>query len=257
MRRKLVVAFAVALGLAGTASAAADLLLPKNLETMGCAAPDTKLMFVRSSQPGNVFYPGDSVDLTFKVTRDKEALKSVTLEVIEIATRQNKYLEGWSTMSAPPAVENLGSRGKLDVPVNVEDKEGATAEVEAKGLPVPPRYGTYAVTIAPNGKNPQFLCTLLRAMKPKEGFDVDAPDFGEGQFLTHDSQKPEHIRARALTLGRLGIKGVRIELGWSEGKPGTYDWPRYDALMGSLAEAKIKASSPWAATPIGPCPSAR
>jgi len=46
-----------------------DLLLPANLQTMGCAAADTKLMFVRSSQPGNVFYPGDSVDVTVKVTR--------------------------------------------------------------------------------------------------------------------------------------------------------------------------------------------
>jgi len=81
----------------------------------------------------------------------------------------------------------------------------------------------YAITLAPNGTNPQFLCTLLRAHKPKGGFDVDAPVFGEGQFLTHDSHKPEHIRERALALGRLGIKGVRIELGWAEGKPGTYD----------------------------------
>ncbi|HPD17053.1 MAG TPA: hypothetical protein PLE19_19085 [Planctomycetota bacterium] len=236
---RLAIAASVVAG--GGALGAPDLLLPENLKTMGCAAPDTKLMFLRSSQPGNVFYPGDSVDLTLKVTRDKEPLKSITLEVIEIAARQNRYLPGMSVMTAPVAIENLGPRGKVDVSVSVEDKEGATAEVEARGLPVPARYGTYAVTIAPNGKNPQFLCTLLRAMKPKEGFDVDAPVFGEGQFLTHDSQNPEHIRTRALTLGRLGIKGVRIELGWAEGKPGTYDWSRYDALMGSLAEAKINA----------------
>ncbi|HUT36254.1 MAG TPA: hypothetical protein VNE39_22390 [Planctomycetota bacterium] len=228
-------------GLAAQALGAADLLLPENLKTMGCGAPDTKLLFVRSSQPGNVFYPGDSVDLTIKVTRGKEALRSVALEIIEIAARQNKYLKGWSVMSEPVAIENLGSRGKLDVPVTIEDKEGTTAEVEARNVPVPARYGTYAVTIAPNGENPQFLCTLLRAHKPKEGFDVDAPVFGEGQFLTHDSQKPEHIRARALTLARLGIKGVRIELGWAEGKPGTYDWGRFDPLMNGLAEAKIKA----------------
>ena len=232
---------AAMLGAGQAFGAPPDLLLPENLKTMGCAAPDTRFMLVRSSQPGNVFYPGDPVDLTLKVTRGKEPLGAVTIEVIEIAMRENKYLAGFSVMSAPPAVENLGPRCKVGVAAAVEDKEGATAEVEIKDIPVPARYGTYAVRVLPNGKDPQFLCTLLRAMKPKEGFAVDAPVFGEGQFLTHDDQKPEKIRQRALTLGRLGIKGVRIELGWAEGKPGTYDWDRLDALMNSLAEAKIKA----------------
>ena len=236
--------------------AAPDLLQPGNLKTIGCAAPDTKFMFVRSSQPGNVFYPGDSVDLTLKVTRGEGPLRSVTLEVIEIATRQNKYLEGWSVMSKPPAVENLGSRGKVELAISIGDKSGAVAEVVARGLPVPKRYGTYVITVAPNGKNPQFLCSLVRAMKPKQGFDIDAPVFGEGQFLTHDSQKPEHIRERALTLGRLGIKGVRMELGWSESRPGHYDWGRIDNLMNALEEAKVKTlvtmgGHPYWTMPLG------
>jgi len=255
MHIPVVVAILAALAL-GTAGAAPDILLPDNLKTLGCAAADKKQMFVRSSQPGNVFYPGDSVDITVKVTRGAEPLKLVRIGILEVATRQNKYLKGWSVMSAPPAIELVGARGHCDVPVSIEDKAGATAEVEAKDIPVPARYGTYALTIAPNGKNPQFLCTLLRAHKPVEGFYVDAPVFGEGQFLTHDSQKPEHIRQRALTLGRLGIKGVRIELGWAEGKQGTYDWTRFDALMNSLAEAKIKAlvtmgGHPYWTMPLG------
>ena len=226
---------------AGTALAEGDLLRPENLKTLGCAAPDTRHMFVSSSRAGNVFYPGESVDVTVKVTRGAGPLKSVTIEVVEIAMRQNRYLEGWSTMSPPPAVEVLGRRGRKDLPVTVEDKPGSTATVTAERLPVPDRYGTYALTIAPTGQAPQFLCTLLRAHRPKVGFDVDAPVFGEGQFLTHDKQDPELIRRRAMTLGRLGIKGVRIELGWSENERTGYDWRRYDALMDALAEARIKA----------------
>jgi len=222
-------------------SAEPDLLRPANLKTMGCAKPDTRYMFARSSRAGNVFYPGESVDLTIKVTRGEAPLRSVALEVVEIATRRNRYLEGRSTMTAPAAVEVLGRVGKRDVPVTVEDRKGATAEAEVKGLPVPERYGTYLVTIAPNGRDPQFLCTLLRAHRPKQGFDVDAPVFGEGQFLTHDDQDPEKIRQRALTLARLGIKGVRIELGWSQSQSGEFQWTRYDALMNGLAEAKVKA----------------
>jgi hypothetical protein len=235
-----------------------DLLRPDNLKTLGVAKADTKFMFVTSSQPGNVFYPGDSVDLTVKVTRGDEALTKVTLEVIEIAMRQNKYLSGQSVMTPPPAVENLGLRGTQDVAVTIEDKAGATAQVEVKGLKVPDRYGTYVVSIAPNGKDPQFLCTLLRAMKPKEGFAVEAPVFGEGQFLTHDDQKPELVQRRAQTMQRLGIKGVRIELGWAEGKPGQYDWNRFDVLMNALADAKVKAlvtmgGHPYWTMPFG-CP---
>ena len=257
-RRRFLSLCALVLTLLGSGLAVAepDLLRPGNLKALGCAAPDTQFMFVRASQPGNVFYPGEPVDLAIKVTRGKERLKSVTLEVIEIATRQNRYLKGHSVMTPPPAVESLGARSKTNVPVKIADRPGATTQLEVKDLAVPQRYGTYAVTVAPNGERPQFLCTLLRAHKPKPGFDIDAPVFGEGQFLTHDSQKPEHVGLRAQTLARLGIKGVRIELGWSEPRPGQYDWRRFDGLMNALAEAKIKAlvtmgGHPYWTMPLG------
>ena len=234
------IAGVLALAAVSAHGAGGDVVQPGNLKTMGCAAPDTKYQFVGASQPGNVFYPEDPVELTIRVTRGAEALKHVTLEVLEIAMRENKYLEGFSVMTPPPALELLGRRGKVDVPVTVEDKEGATAEVQAKAVPVPKRYGTYVVTVAPNGKNAQFLCTLLRAHKPREGFYPDAPVFGEGQFMTHDDGKPELVKRRAQTLSRLGIKGIRIELGWAEGQPGKYDWERLDNLLGALEEAKVK-----------------
>jgi len=241
----------IAVVVAGCAVAAPpDVVLPGNLATLGCAAPDTKFVFVRSSQPGNVFYPGDEVDVTLKLTRGAEPLTQVTVEVTEIATRQNLYLEGQSVMTPPPAIENRGIKGRLDVPVALAElaeagagKEGATAEIEAKNIPVPGRYGTYVLTVAPNGRDPQFLCTLVRTMKPPAGFNPDFPVFGEGQFLTHDNQSPELIRQRALTLGRLGIRGIRIELGPPmQAADGSrpFDWSRYDALMNACAEAKIK-----------------
>jgi len=144
-------------------------------------------------------------------------------------------------MSKPTAVENLGTRGKVAVPVAVEDRPGATAEVRVRDLPVAARYGSYLVTLAPNAQNPQLLCTLLRAHRPKTGFDITAPVFGEGQFLTHDDQKPEPVRQRAQTLARLGIKGIRIELGWSQDVKGEFRWERFDILMNALKEARIKA----------------
>ena len=229
------------LSVLATSASAADLLQDANLKTLECAAPDTKYAFVGSNQPGNVFYPEDVVELRIKVTRTDQPLRSVTIEIIEIAMRQNRYLEGWSVMSKPTAVENLGSRGKVVVPVAVEDQSGATAKIDVKNLSVPKRYGTYLITVAPNGQRPQFLCTLLRAHRPKPGFDINAPVFGEGQFLTHDDQNPELVRQRAQALARLGIKGIRIELGWRQDERGNYDWERFDVLLGALKEAKIKA----------------
>jgi hypothetical protein len=134
-----------------------DLLQDANLKTLGCAAPDTKYAFVGSNRPGNVFYPEDAVELRIKVTRTDQPLKSVALEIIEIAMRQNRYLEGWSVMSKPTAVENRGSRGKVVVPVNIEDRSGATAEIDVKNLSVPKRYGTYLITLSPNGQRPSGL----------------------------------------------------------------------------------------------------
>ena len=235
------IALSATLWATGVVAATPDVLRPGNLKTLGCAAPDTRFVLVHTAQPGFVFYPGEKVGLTLKATRGKEPLKSVTLEVLEIATRQNRYLEGHSVMTPPPAVELLGKRGKLDVAVTVADREGATAEVAVESVPVPERFGTYVVTVAPNGARPQFLCTLLRAHKPKAGFNIDAPVFGEGQFLTHDSQTPEHVQWRAQALARLGIRGIRIELGWSEPRPGQYDWRRFDVLMEAMADAKIQA----------------
>jgi len=77
------------------AHAAPDMILPDNLKTLGCAAPDTRYVMAASSQPGNVFYPGDSVDLTIKLAPEQKP-KSLTLEITEIATRQNKHLKGES-----------------------------------------------------------------------------------------------------------------------------------------------------------------
>ena len=239
MMRAFAMVLAAAVSPAGGAEP--DLLRAGNLKILNCAAPDTKYVLVGASQPGNVFYPGEPVDLRIKVTRGDEPLSRVRLEIIEIATRENRYLEGMSTMTPPPQVENLGVRGGLDVPVAIEDKPGAAAEIEARNVPVPQRYGTYLITLAPNGRNPQFLCTLIRAHRPADGWHVDFPVFGEGQFITHDSAKPEHVALRARTLSRLGIGGVRIELGWSEPRPGEHDFKRFDLYLNALEEARVKA----------------
>ena len=236
MLRRCLLSLAVCLGwYAAGRAATPDLLLPENLATMGCAAPDARCVFVRGSQPGNVFHLGESVNLTVRL--GGEPVTRLSVAVLEIGQRLNRYLKGMSVMTPPPAVELLGVRGKVDVPV------GAGPEVELRALPVPQRYGTYVVTVAPNGAEPRFLCTLLRAMKPKPGFDPDAPVFGEGQFLTHDKQDPALLALRAQTLARLGIKAVRVELSPPMAQPGgkPYDWTRLDNLMNALADARVKA----------------
>ena len=237
--------------LAHAACGESEFFHPENLKTMGCAAPDTRFVFVRGSQPGNVYFPGERVDLTLKVTRGGEPLKSVLLSVIEVNTRRNRFLadQGFSFASfKTPAIQEVAEHGKMDLPVTVDElakaeagKSNATAEVEARGVPVPARFGTYVVIVAPNGKHPQFLCTLLRAHKPSDQFTVATPIFSEGgPMLSAGSQKPEDVAERVQMLRRIGVKLLRIESGWMEPKPGTNDFARLDSYMDPLAEAKIK-----------------
>jgi hypothetical protein len=237
-------------------AATADMLQAPNLKAMGCAAPDTKYVFAGGSQPGNVFFPREPVQISVKIG-DPVRPASLTFSVIEVTNRGDKYLDGWADMTPPFAVENLGVRGTVTVPVPpVPTGKEAPLTVT---LPVPDRYGCYAVTVAPGGKNPQFLCSLLRAMKPVDGYTTGGPFVGEaGQFLGGDWRQVEQKRQRMLGLSRLGVRLVRFEWGGMAN-----DFRNGDVIMRVLEEAKIKAmvtlgAHPYHTMPLGeptPAPS--
>jgi len=185
-------AFGILLAATGRlASAEPDLLRPANLKTICCGKPDPRYMFLRSSRSGNVFHPGEAVDLTVEVTRGDKPLRSISLAVIEIATPQNRYLEGMSTMTAPAAVEVVRRVGRRAVPVTVADRKGATAGYAWMGGWALRRYDTKGKT--------------LRSVKlPQVCVGMDAIPGGKGVMLGYfEKAHIHHDNADGLLIGRM------------------------------------------------------
>lgn len=225
---KRIVASAV-IGWLGSAARAAvpDVVLPQNLEVMQCAAPDAHAQFVRGSQPGNIFFSGEAVDITVKL--DGDGVRNVELGILEITSRHDEYVSDKLTGMAPaPRLAAIGKPIVKSYPIP------AMGEVELKDLPVPARFGCYAVTISEDGKPPAFLCTLLRAHKPIEGYSDRGPIMGEaGQFF--GNSKDDELTRKAQTLARMGVKMVRFESG--PYKPSQ----QIDNYMQALTSAKVRA----------------
>ncbi|HZK81493.1 MAG TPA: hypothetical protein VFC46_10510, partial [Humisphaera sp.] len=227
MRKVLVGVIVSAFGARVAVAAVPDLILPPNLAAMHCSAPDPHLQFIRGSQPGNIFFPEEAVDLTLKID---EPVKSVELRVQEISSGADQYIEGRMDM-APPV--GIAVKGK-EIVKTFAVTAGA-GELECKDVPMPARFGCYAVTIAADGKAPAFLCTVIRGHKPIEGYSENGPIMGEaGQFF-NGVKDVETLRRKAQTLARMGVKMVRFEMG-------PYHPPKLiDDYLKVLTEAKIKA----------------
>ena len=229
-------------------AAVPDILQPDNLAAFGCAAPDTVYEFVKSSQALNVFYPGDPVVVTLKVAPSAAAVQSLTFKVVEIGTRHDDYLPGFSQMTPPPKYDNLGLCGQVAQPVTIGTTPEGT-EITSAALPVPSRYGTYLIEVAPDGKNPQFLCTVVRVHVPGPGFDVDMPIMADGAQFFGARRKGQALEEGAAAYERLGFKVLRVEDGWRESPDGVYDWSQSDDLMNTLAAHHIKLNVTVGAEP--------
>lgn len=240
-----------------------DVIHPKNLEVLGCEAPNDRIVFQRGSQPGNVYYPGDSISLNVDVA--SEVSGPVDVFVREIMMRDNRYYSGESHAGSTvfggiPALEAVEKIESFEQAIE-KSSEKRTLEI---ALPdsFAARYGTYVVSVAVKGEKTAFLCTLVRAHDPEGRSSIDSPVFGEGQFITHDKQDVELMRERMSALRRLGICGTRIEFGWSGDGPGKNNWDRYDRIMNLAEECGLKflvtvSGHPYWTMPFGePTPAA-
>jgi hypothetical protein len=216
-------------------------LQPEHFEVMGCAAPGPDLHWMGANRPGNLYFPSESVDLTVRITSEAGAMKVLAVEVIEIASRENRWLPRMNEPgTAPlPAIENLGVRGRKDYAV--EGGADETRWVELEAVPVPTAFGTYAITVAPDGGAPRFLGTVARIMPPDQARGGWAPILGDGEYITQDTTEAAWVRERAAALARLGVEVVRLRFTWNEPVPGRYEWSGYDRVMESLEEAGLKA----------------
>jgi len=228
----------VALGLLeGLAASAGEqpLVLADNLEVLRCAPPDASARFLGSNAPGQVFLPGEAVNVRLALEKRPGDL---ALEIQEISTRDPERKAKGSFTDTAGQAPLIGLEGKpIRHRLKVAFGDAAEAEAEVKGLPVPERFGTYALVLVAGGKR-QFLGTVARVPKPRpDGTLENTPIFGEAAFFDDH----ERLDARAAAYDRMGVRGIRLEIGWSERKDGTCDWSRLDRTFAALEKGRIQA----------------
>jgi len=239
---RLAATMAIFVGLASveeTVGAQGPLVLPDNMKVLGCDPPDTAYRFVGSGAPGQLFLSGEPVDirLVFAKGQDQGEVKEFAIEIQEITTRdpEAKAKGGFTDTSGFAPL--LGREGKAIVhPITVQFGAEAETAFEVKGLPVPERLGTYALVLT-RGARRQFLASVCRVPKPREfGHLENVPIFGEGQMMN----PMELVETRAMQFARMGVRGWRSELSWTEDAKGEYRWERLDKLFAAAEKAGCK-----------------
>ena len=207
----------LALGLGILLSAVATaaeraMVLPANMKVLNCAMPDKDYRFLGSDAPGQLFLPGEPVNIRLAL---KKSEGDFAIEIQEITTRDpEKKIEGMEGFTDTGGhAPLLGLEGKPVLHrLRVAFGDKPEAEVEVKKLPVPERLGTYALILVHGGKR-QFLGTVARIPKARaEGNLENTPIFGEAAFF----DRPETYAKRAAAYDRMGVRGIRLEIGWNE-----------------------------------------
>jgi len=212
------------------------LLLPGNLEQLRCAKPDQIFRFSGSRVPGQLFHLQDPVDLQFVFQKgDRAGAVDFTIEIQEIGTRTPgkvaKDRAGWTdTAGQAPIIDLIGAPVRYPLKVAFTDKQAA--EFEVPNLPVPRRFGTFALVLNDGGQR-VFLTSVARVPERRAGGTVeDTPIFGEGSFIQGDG----HVAIYA----RMGIRGWRSEVNWNEKPNGECDWTTLDRLFGAAEANGLK-----------------
>lgn len=220
---------------AATTAAESSLVLKANMEVLKCPMPDAANHLAGSNGPGQLFHSDEAVHLKLSLKKGDD--KDFALEIQEITTRDpGKKADGGFTDTAGQA-PLIGLEGKpVTHPFAVQFTDKPETVIEVKDVPVPKRYGTYAVVLLRGGKR-HFISTVARLPVPsREGRFETAPIVGEGQLFN----RPENYAEQAAMYARMGVRGMRAELGWNEGKDGKVNWERTDALFDACEKAGVQ-----------------
>jgi hypothetical protein len=214
------------------------LVLPENMKVLRCAMPDAKFRFAGSNAPGQLFLPGESVHV--KLVLDKAAgedRSDFAIEIQEITTRDPQAKAKSAFTDTAGRAPLIGLEGRpIRHAFPVAPGGGPAAQVEVRDLPVPAKFGTYALILV-RGEKRQFLATVARLPRPRKvGHLENTPIFGE--FALFD--RPELYPTRAAMYDRMGVRGMRLETSWSQRKDGTCDWKRTDALFAAAEAHRVQ-----------------
>ncbi len=216
-----------------------------NMKELKCSLPNDRFRLVGSNAPGQVFVGDERVDLKLAFKKgDLRGRVPFILEIQEVGTRTPGKvaggMSGWTdTTGKAPLFDLIGSPVKHEFAVDLGGRD--EVPVEIPNLPVPRRFGTYALILI-RGDDRQFLGTVARVPIPRSDGTIETvPILGEGGFV----EKP----SRAKVYARIGIRGWRTEGSWNSHKDGTPNWEKYDEIFAAAKEAGCKIMSTPGATP--------
>jgi hypothetical protein len=243
VRRTLLLGTAFAFAV--TLAAENIMILEDNMKELKCSLPNDRFRLAGSNAPGQLFVGEEAVDLKFVFKKgDLSGKVPFTLEMQEVGTRTpgkvSGGMAGWTdTSGKAPLFDLIGAPVKYEFTADFGGRDEVS--VELKNVPVPKRFGTYALVLARGGER-QFLGTVARVPAPRaDGTIENVPILGEGGFI----EKPW----RAKVYARMGIRGWRMEGSWNAKKDGSPDWEKYDAMFAAAKEAGCKIMSTPGATP--------
>jgi hypothetical protein len=216
-----------------------------NMKELKCSLPNDRFRLVGSNAPGQVFVGDERVDLKLAFKKgDLRGRVPFILEIQEVGTRTPGKvaggMSGWTdTTGKAPLFDLIGFPVKHEFAVDLGERD--EVPVEISNLPVPRRFGTYALILI-RGDDRQFLGTVARVPIPRSDGTIETvPILGEGGFV----EKP----SRAKVYARIGIRGWRTEGSWNSHKDGTPNWEKYDEIFAAAKEAGCKIMSTPGATP--------
>ena len=230
-----VVIAACGVALAGESGA---IVIQANMKELRCDMPNDIWRFVGSNAPGQLFVPGEPVNLKLALKKgDEKGTADFSIEMQEIGTRTPGRVstEGFTDTSGfAPLIDIIGKPAAHPIKVAFDDKPETNIEVQ--NLPLPKRFGTFALILVREQKR-QFLTTVCRVPKPRDNGTLEnTPIFGEGQMI----DGADRAGQRAQQYFRMGVRGWRSELSWSESADGKYNWDNYDKLFAGAESANAK-----------------
>lgn len=199
---------------------------------------------VRGGAPGFLFFPGEPVTLDLELRRPENgAPLSIELQAIHTRSPKKDTSRYIDPFGHPDMIHLEGE--PIRHPLGDIDWDADGRAVKEVTLPVPDRYATYCmILLRGEGAGPAdrvLLGSLARIPKDRDDATADnVPVFGEGQTEAFEEY------------GRMGIRILRREIGWSPGVPAEeYDWSAYDDLAARLRAGGLRAMF----TLGGVCPS--
>ena len=223
------------------------MLQEDNMKELRCSLPNDRFRLVGSNATGQLFVGEEPVDLGLAFKKgDLHGRVPFSLEIQEVGTRTPGKvaggMKGWTdTSGKAPLFDLIGT--PVMHPFTVDFAGGDEIPVELKNVPVPRRFGTYAIILV-RGETRQFLGTVARVPVPRSDGTIETvPILGEGTFV----DKPW----RAVLYARMGIRGWRFEGSWNARNDGSTDWTSTMRFLRRPRRQAARSCPRLAPRPIG------